>query len=147
MGLSVCETVLSILGKIWTLPNTLIGFVYGFTGHILGLLMGTQPRITFGNNAIQFTNNPLMISAMTLGNVIVYGSGYNPAQPSPSNTNSISLGVEEMQHTFQAEILGPFYFPAHLILGTAAVINNNNWHGSTNLLEVGPHSPTPRPWP
>lgn len=67
-----------VLGKLWNLPNTLLGLAFGGLGHLVGMtgyLLGLcpWPTISFGNNAIQFENNPFMSSAMTLGNVIIYG--------------------------------------------------------------------------
>src|SRR5690606_2528464 len=62
------QGVRSFIGKIWALPNTIIGLVYGGIGHVVGMIAGTSPSISFGNNAIQFHNNPLMPSAMALGN-------------------------------------------------------------------------------
>ncbi len=53
------EGVLDIAGKIWALPNTLVGLAYGGVGHVDGWVLGTNPYITFGNKAIQFYNNPL----------------------------------------------------------------------------------------
>jgi hypothetical protein len=64
----------SVLGKLWNSINTVIGLVYGGIGHMVGLAMGTNPDISFGNNAIQFTNNPFGgVGAITLGNTITYG--------------------------------------------------------------------------
>src|SRR5713101_8831134 len=56
-----------VIGKIWTLPNDVIGLGLGLAGWALG---GDAP--TLGYNAIQFTNNPLLGSLpdITFGNVI-----------------------------------------------------------------------------
>ena len=80
------STIGGILGKIWNLPNTLIGMAYGGVGHVIGEVgnvlgfYSAEPTISFGHNAIQFENNPLMATAMTFGNTIVYGKGsdYQP---------------------------------------------------------------------
>lgn len=94
--------------------------------------------ISIGNNAIQFHNNPLQPSAITLGNTIIYSprSGFSASQ----------IGIQEAQHTIQGQVLGPAYLPAHLVLGTAATLVNGSWHGSLNVLERGPHAATPRPF-
>lgn len=98
-----------MLGKIWSLPNTIIGAVYGGIGYVAGNIgyafgwTDVRPTISFGNNAIQFHNNPLMSSAMTFGNTIVYGRG--SLYQSDSRRGSYTLGHEEMQHTFQAQVL------------------------------------------
>jgi RHS repeat-associated protein len=46
----------SIAGKIWALPNTIIGIAVGSVGYVVGTFMGTNPYIDFKNNAIQFHN-------------------------------------------------------------------------------------------
>lgn len=150
----VAMGTLDLAGKAWNAPNTAIGLAYGLVGAGVGLVMGTHPGISIGNNAVQFTNNPLQPTAMTLGNVIVYGTGkeFQPGAVWPGNPNTI--GSQEQQHTYQGQVLGPLYFPAHLVGGTIAYINNpadgfiNGWHGPQNPLERGPHDPeNPRPWP
>jgi len=154
------KVALYVVGKVWNLPNTVIGLAYGGVGHLTGLVMGTNPSISVGNNAIQFLNNPFTQTATTLGNVVLYhgenvdsnnvvwdyapGSTLNGYAPT-------GLGNEEMQHTIQGQVLGPLYFPAHIGLGAAAMIrsgqyNNPGWHSSTNVLENCPHSSTPSPW-
>src|SRR5690606_29558977 len=44
----------SVLGKIWNIPNTLIGLAWG----LIGLPFGA--KMSFGNNALQFENHPFM---------------------------------------------------------------------------------------
>jgi hypothetical protein len=142
LGLAV-----DILGKMWNLPNTLIGLAYGGIGHIYGLMIGSNPSISLDNNAIQFENNPLMMSAMTLGNVIIYATDPKNYQPSsPGYSGLYSLGLAEMQHTYQGQILGLLYFPAHIISGLTGLIMNGKWHGKSVFLEVEPHSKRPTPW-
>ena len=67
-------SLLDIAGKIWALPNTIVGLIYGGVGYISGLIMGTNPSITFGHNAIEFVDNPFVMknAAITLGNTISY---------------------------------------------------------------------------
>ncbi len=139
-----------VVGKIWNLPNTLLGLVYGGVGHVVGWMMGTKPYITFGNNAIQFVNNPFTDGATTLGNVVVYQGG-KYYSPESIRGNGYTLGYEEMQHTYQGQALGLLYFPAHIGLGVSAMIssgqyNNLGWHSSVNVLENCPHARTPSPW-
>ena len=59
---------LSVIGKIWNPPNTLLGLAWGG----LGMLGGANASI--GNNAIQFENHPLMpqYAAITIGNILSY---------------------------------------------------------------------------
>lgn len=143
---------LDVVGKIWALPNTVIGVLYGGLGHVIGKFGNLldrydhEPRISFGNNAIQFENNPLISTAMTLGNVIIYGSGSQCQPGAPRCGGAHTLGIEEMQHTFQAQALGPFYLPAHGLLGFTAKLLDGSWHGPTNVLEAGPHAEKPTAW-
>ena len=116
------KDALDLVGKVWTLPNTAIGLIYGALGHVLSIAFRRNPKISVKNNAIQFERNFLMGGAMTMGNVIVYGKD-KWVQPNAIWPGSrFSLGYEEMQHTFQGEILGPFYFPLHILLGTMSVV-------------------------
>jgi len=122
----------SVLGKIWSLPTTLIGLTWGLIGVPFGA------RIGFGNNAIEFKDHPFMskTGAITIGNTIAYGEHTGPE----------FVGDHERQHTYQAEALGPLYLPAHLFEGVEALINDGSWHGESNDLESGPMDPDPKPW-
>jgi len=105
-----------------------------------------------GNNAIEFRGNRLIApftGAITIGNVICYASK-NP---------DLITQLHEKQHTYQAELLGPLYLPAHIasqIAGYAySFIDsmnsyqsvNDRVHSPGNLLEAGPMSNPPQPWP
>lgn len=143
------NVVVDVVGKIWNLPNTLLGLVYGGVGHVVGWITGTNPYITFKNNAIQFHNNPFTTTAMTLGNTILYNPA--PQYQSGAKIGGHTLGYEEMQHTYQGQVLGPLYLFGHFALGTAAMIIGNDysiegWHGPVNFLENCPHKPVPSPW-
>lgn len=156
-----------VLGKIWNLPNTIIGAAWGLAGMAVGAVgslawgalhvasLGTLGGfrwfgggISFGNNAIQFTNSPLHFSgvATTVGNATIYGGG----QATPAN-----YGAHEAAHTIQGQWLGPAYLPAHILTRAAGAIAspfNSSTFGSAisgdinNPLEAGPYSKPPRPW-
>lgn len=137
------EVAGDIAGKVWASPNTAIGLTAGGLGHVAGLAKGTRPRISVGNNAIQFENNPAGgMSAVTLGNVSIY---------SPRDSVRRS-GRHEKQHTYQAQQLGPLYLPSNFAGGLASLVLDRGqpgypWHGPHNWNEIGPQMPTPRPWP
>jgi hypothetical protein len=151
-----------VLGKIWNAPNTAIGLAYGLTGYGVGKLMGRNPHIGLGGNAVQFTNNPFGgVSAVTLGNTTVWNG--NPYDASDSHSglqgpkwfnDDGSARLEdghtppqhEEQHTRQGEMLGPFYLPSNLLGGVNALLHGQDWHGSANWNEVGPQMNPPRPW-
>lgn len=136
---SFMDELARAVGKVWTLPNTIIGLAYGGTGHILGLLTGTNPRIVPGNGAIQFVNNRLMGSAMAIGNTVIYGTDprNQPDSRGPEGIRPQTLAEEEYQHVRQSYVLGPLYLPLHALFGSAAWLRTGSWHDS--ILEVGPH--------
>ncbi len=143
---------MDILGKMWALPNTLLGAILGLLGHLFAWvgyrlnLYHHQPVISFGNNAIQFHNNPIMLfGALTLGNTICYGC----------RCSDHTHGEHERQHTIQAQWLGPLYLPLHIFAQLASILTYPivAWrgptlvHGKANFLETGPMSQPARPWP
>jgi hypothetical protein len=141
--------LVNALRKLWNLPNSVLGMAYGVMGHTVGWLAGTKPRVSIGNNAIQFHNNGLMLTAMTLGNVIIYGPRLSPDRPNVSFQDSPcghTVGREEFRHTQQGELLGPLYLPAHLAGGIASLCcapharltcKVDAWHRN-NFMETGP---------
>lgn len=132
----------SILGKLWNLPNTLIGLLFGGLGVVLSL---GKLNVTFGNNAIQFHDHPLCgLGAITLGNVICYGSGLPETAARPEG-GSGNVGDHERQHTFQGEWLGPLYLPSHVLSLIAGSMTGNH-HGHANWNERGPQNDIPSPW-
>lgn len=113
------NNVTSLIGKVWTLPNTIIGLIYGGIGYVAGLIMGTNPTIRIGNNAIEFLNNPLVnrSMALTLGNVVSYGTNAPPWKQGAYGDISVNIGMHETGHTYQYEILGPFYGLFYMLYG------------------------------
>ena len=137
---------MSMLGKAWASPTSALGLLLGALGWAL---FGAKPRR--GNNAIEFRGNRLIApftSAVMIGNVIHYASG-KPDQ---------RIQDHERQHTYQAEVLGPFYLPIHIALQVVAFVYsffdrsrsyrsvNDRVHSPANLLETGPMATPPRPW-
>jgi RHS repeat-associated protein len=136
---SSVQTAFAAVGKLWNVPNTVLGLLWGATGMLFGARAGV------GDNAIQFTDHPFMgDAAVTLGNTVSYGSGFGPET---LVLGDVPVGVHEFQHTLQGQLLGPLYLPSNVLGGVAAVIRNGYWHGSFNWNEVGPQSNPPRPWP
>jgi RHS repeat-associated protein len=138
---------MSVWEKIWNGPNSAIGLVWG----ALGILkQGYEPEdlaqttVDLGNNAIQFDNNPFMPegSAITLGNVIIYGKNTHPYT---LQRNGVPVGHHEREHTYQGEEYGPMYLPLHLSHGLYSLYTTGDWH-LNNSLEQGPMSNPPHPW-
>jgi len=93
---------LSFVGKVWNMPNTIVGAAFGMLG---GFPTGIN------NNAIEWENHPLQLTAMTIGNTITYNGGNG-------------IGTEEYWHTLQGEFLGPLYLPAHVAGGVSGLIGS-----------------------
>lgn len=142
-GQNIWDNIGSGIGKLWNLPNTLIGLVWGGFGALFGADVG------LGHNAIEFTNHPFVTSGITLGNTISYGTERNPTDTDVKPIGGIlyetehKVGDHEEQHTFQGEILGPLYLPANLIGGTLGLIFDQDWHGPSNFMEAGPMGDPP----
>jgi RHS repeat-associated protein len=134
-------------GRIWASPTSIVGAALGDVGWLLG---GQAP--TIGNNGLEYRGNPLIglfTPALTLGNTILYAEN-NPSRETQQH---------ELQHTYQGEILGPLYLPAHIFeQGTGLLYSvfdtsheytdiNDRVHSAGNLLEAGPQCSPPRPWP
>jgi hypothetical protein len=126
VGARIANAALDIAGKIWTSPNTVVGLALGGVGTLVGLLTATHPRAKFGHNAIQFLNNPLINrgEALTLGNTISYGRGVGPDSLRCYGDPNVCVGAHEEGHTYQAQVLGPFYGPAWLLAGGRSGLSN-----------------------
>jgi hypothetical protein len=97
--------MLTALGFVWSLPNTLIGLV-------LGGLSFTKPRLVGG--AVVFEGRPRGVtwilarmhrSAMTVGFVIV-----------SNRPLDATLLAHERAHVRQSMVLGPLFIPAYFAL-------------------------------
>lgn len=112
---------LDVIGKIWALPNTVVGLVIGLAGVPFGA------KITFGNNGIQFENYPWGDSnaALTLGNVIIYGKNTSPADFGSlyGSTQFLNVGRHEKGHTLQYQFFGPLFLPTYLLSGGISASN------------------------
>lgn len=111
-----------VIGKLWALPNTIIGGVIGLGGVPFGA------RIEFGNNAIQFLDFPLGEAGegLTLGNVQIFPRGSDPATSFGFYYGSpvpINLGLHEQAHTFQYQVFGPTFLPAYFLSGGISASN------------------------
>ena len=125
----------SVLGKIWTLPNTLLGLVVGLLG--LCIAPGTV-KIRLAHNAVCFYKHPFLrgpAGGLTLGNVILF-------QDETDSFKGVDISEHEKQHTLQAEVLGIFYLPLHILC--LAIYGPGTQE--KNPLERGPDSNPPRPW-
>jgi hypothetical protein len=138
-------TIGRLAGAIWNLPNTVIGTAYGLLGIPTGGIGFEYGQLQFKGNLLQWLLSGGGNGAITLGDAGIYPPGFGPDYiQQVYNGANITLGFEESFHSLQGRILGPLYLPAHLTLGTSALIVNQSWHGWVNVLEAGPHASPPR---
>lgn len=106
---------MSVPGKLWTLPNTLVGLAAG------GVSLALGARAGVGHNAIEFHDNPLVgwlsRGAITLGNTIHYARGMRPEQDVPryDGAGCVTLGEHERAHTLQFERWGPLFLVVYVV--------------------------------
>jgi hypothetical protein len=111
------------VGKLWTAPNTLAGLLLG----TVGLLGGSRAAVA--HNAIVFHSFPLARRAFVLGNVIInptvdlewraatYESVARRKKggSAPCATETVHVGKHEEAHTWQYQVLGPFFLPVYAL--------------------------------
>jgi hypothetical protein len=114
------------LGKLWALPCTLLGLSYGVLWYLCGKLLGANTTIRFGNNAIQFIGCGGIVSctALTLGNVILYGNNAEPWRCGAYGDQCVTLGRHEQAHTYQYQVLGVLFLPAYLAVALQGIASN-----------------------
>ncbi len=152
--------VKDVVGKVWNLPNTIIGLgvsVVALGADLIESIIMTaltfenhfqNIRLSFGNNALQAQVHLDFLVALGVQGGISIGNSimYNNAAPediikSPYlGRRYVNLGRHEGWHTKQSERLGIFYLPAIIYHG----IGNPN-----NILEIDAdkHSLAPYPLP
>ena len=151
-GQSIGGAVADLLGKIWNLPNDVIGLVFGGLGYVVGWAafdLGASwqpnaPTISFGGNALQFGNNPLVAfgTAITFGNVESF-----EGSPGELMENGLPVYQHEDQHTYQGQALGPLYLPSYVVGGILSLAAGGQFFGRGNWMETGPYANPPQPWP
>ena len=117
------ESIFDVVGKIWNLPNTVLGLVAGGAGYAVGKIgyalgwYSGNPSIQFGHNGIQFLDNPFIAEggALTLGNAISYSEGIKPGNTGAYYDKSVPYGLHEEAHTYQSQVLGPAFIPTYLL--------------------------------
>jgi RHS repeat-associated protein len=133
---------LDVPGYLWNSPNTVIGLAYGG----VQIPFGARPKL--GPNGIEFQNVPLQNlfgRDVTLGNVSCFGSPNQllaPDQQSFGQARGVTNEQHETAHTYQGEIIGPFYLPAYAVGMAIGQISTGDWHN--NFMESGPMSNPPR---
>lgn len=124
---------------VWAFPNTFLGLVLG---------LASRARMEMGEDGIlRFLDHPWLGTAVSLGHVQIYGRENYRQKDGRWVRNRFGHPVvmEENLHTRQAEVLGPFYLPLHLLFMTLSLKLCGHTHRQ-NLLEMGPERMA-GPWP
>src|SRR5262245_41279845 len=112
---------LDAIGKIWTAPNTLFGLLLGTPALLAG------GRVALAYNAIVFHGFPIGKRAFVLGNVIInpypdldrcsatYESVARLKRDAACAVELVHIGRHEEAHTFQYQVLGPFFLPVYAL--------------------------------
>jgi len=112
--------IADLVGKIWNIPNDIIGLAIGLASLPFG------GEISFGENAIQFTDVPFGPGgALTLGNVQLY-NGSLPTDPGvryDGAPGTFPIGFHEQAHTYQSQLLGPLFLPIYMLNGGISASN------------------------
>ncbi len=135
--------LLKILGFLWALPNTIIGFVIGISGLLIDRITKRhKAKIRFAGGICLFERSPAIVqnSALSLGFAHIY------AREADEILNGCPCKTHEDQHTIQAMVLGPFFLPIYVLCGLIALCRGGSPIGIKNPLETGPYSLPPRPW-
>jgi len=118
----------SALGKLWTLPNTLLGLAAGG----VALALGARAGAGGGRNAIEFHDNRLVgwlgKGAITLGNTIHYAPGMRPERSVRryDGAGRVALGEHERAHTLQFERLGPLFLVVYGVAWLPGIFGEGN---------------------
>ena len=102
-----------------------------------GMLPGvSMPTISFGNNAIQFEDHPLMtFGAITFGNTVSYANGFGPNKNYDSYGRETNTGLHEKAHTYQYQLLGPLFLPIYFSSG--GISARNPWEQAADNFALG----------
>jgi hypothetical protein len=117
---TVLLTTLDVLGKLWTLPYTLLGVAIGLPA------IGLGSKIGFGNNAIRFERFPFGCGALTLGNCVIYARGTTSTDTVVGmygDPRCLCVGRHEQAHTYQYQLLGPLFLPVYFLAGGISARN------------------------
>ncbi|HRI11720.1 MAG TPA: RHS repeat-associated core domain-containing protein [Verrucomicrobiota bacterium] len=146
--------LMQYLGKLWALPNTALGLVYGGVGKLLNW---GKVKVSLGHNGIQFEHSPFVpgdddnSAGLTLGNTIHYGGRENSPAVFAGDSGPVfgPLWMHETQHTYQTQQLGPLYSLSNVVCMTIDLIFSGlsyQAHGPLNWNERGPTSWPAMPW-
>lgn len=107
--------IADVLGKVWTLPNSIIGL----TAEVLlsPFAIANGGGFQLGNNAIQLVGVPFGDGATTFGNSQIFFGNTTPGSFGAYGNPNINVGSHEQGHTYQYQALGPFFLPLYFLSG------------------------------
>jgi RHS repeat-associated protein len=111
-----------IAGKIWNIPNDLIGLGVGIFDMGASILTtGELPGLRFGADALQIYGLHIgPAGGITFGNVQLY-TDVSPDYVMPSspytNLSGFEIQYHEEFHSVQSEVYGPLFLPAYFFNG------------------------------
>ena len=118
------------MGSIWTLPNTLIGWLAvtalcGKTERVYPVGLRGKYYIIGTSCVMYLIMDYAAIGGITLGEIVIIRK----------TALSKRIVAHEAVHVGQYRAWGPLYLPAYLIASTVSRISNGNWYYG-NLFEV-----------
>lgn len=121
------RTGLVLLGMVWTLPNTLAGFLVG----LAALSSGARVQLRGPDLALVFDGVPWGPGgALTLGNVVLHTGGSLDRdcmtyahRAGLCEQPAVRLVDHERAHVLQYMALGPLFLPLYFLCGGISVRN------------------------
>jgi hypothetical protein len=120
--LTAVQLIADVIGKVWALPNTLLGLAA--VAVLAPFAYANGGRFQVGNNAIQLLRIPFGGGALTLGNIQLYFGTKRPSDNITYGERGINTGLHEQYHTYQSQVLGPLFLPCYLLAGPVACLHN-----------------------
>lgn len=115
---------LSVLGNLWTAPNSMLGLVFG----LLATPFGARPYRASG--VLAFRRMPRFTGALTLGCVVLHGGASldvvvptYAARACRASMPCVQLADHERAHVLQYLVLGPLFLPAYFLCGGVSARN------------------------
>lgn len=98
-----------LLGKIWNLPNTIVGLAWGGLGKVIDW---NGVGVSCQHNAVMFSHHPLQFfGSLTVGNAMFLDVGANDSYRGDLGP----VWWHEIFHTLQGQQLGPLYLPSNIL--------------------------------
>ena len=121
-GFNALTVVVDFIGKIWALPNTVLGLTAQIV--LAPFAYANGGGFQLGNNSVQLMGVPFFGGAITIGNTQIYFEGTDPLSNRTYGEINVNTGFHEQFHTYQQQLLGILFWPAYLFSGPMASLRN-----------------------